>query len=99
MGNAKSRAWVALILLALMFAIGAAAVSEAMHEHVHTDADHADHSCLIAQLAQGQLTASASDSIEASPKPLLLGILPAMDAPAVIGSDFRLLPGRAPPLL
>jgi hypothetical protein len=89
------RAW-ALICLLLFVGLQFASVSDQLHDALHADTHHADHTCVVKLLSQGQVDA---------PDPVVL-ILPAtlslplslvLEPLAFSSVEYLLQFGRAPP--
>jgi hypothetical protein len=86
-----------LLCLAQILVVTTLAAAPGLHRHVHHDADHANHHCVVTILAAGQVDA-ASDTPSIS-RPYFVAIAPMLTPTAVfISVDYQLLPGRAPPL-
>ena len=85
------------LFLAVFLWLQALSASPDLHASFHADAPHADHHCAVTLLSHGQIDA-AGDQVPV--------ILPALVTVEIFQSqpllpcsvDYRLLPGRAPPL-
>jgi uncharacterized BrkB/YihY/UPF0761 family membrane protein len=81
----------ATTLAVLVFGLGLLAVAPTAHEHLHSDAEHAEHTCAIVLFAQGITTAAVF---------LLLVALLLRQAEALLAAPIALraaTPRRLPP--
>jgi hypothetical protein len=86
------------LLVFLLLASGALAVSHALHQSLHNDAAGSHHLCLICLFAKGQVS-SADVALAAA----LLVLCPLLSFRAgnplpLPAFDYRLSPSRAPPV-
>lgn len=95
---AKARACLALVLLALLAGVQAMVISERLHEHVHADAQHADHQCAVTLFSSGTVDTAASAVTVPAPEAALVVFL-SLPQPVLVAAEHRLPPGRAPPVL
>jgi hypothetical protein len=73
------------------------AIAPSLHALVHPDADTSTHDCAVTLLLHGQVhTPSADIELTQPPTPFLLQA--PITVVAFVSADFRLLPGRDPPV-
>ena len=93
------RAIVAVWLVAWMLFSSLLAASPALHEHFHENAAQSSHQCAVTLLEQQQLLSGESHVfVVVADFPEALSI-PAVTFSFSSQADFKLLPGRAPPVL
>jgi hypothetical protein len=86
------------LLAVTILAMGVMAIAPNLHEELHHDADHPEHSCAIDTFAQGVTPVTPSES-GVSPfivADQLTATFASIDLPSVA---FRQPPGRAPPFV
>jgi hypothetical protein len=88
-----------LLLIAAVLLSALMAVSPALHQLFHNDANQASHECVVTMMQKQQVCGDA-------PAPLLLGFTPlftfaTVSSPATTWSqfDYASAPGRAPPVV
>jgi hypothetical protein len=81
----------------LVLALGALAVIPSLHQRLHSDSDHRDHSCVVTEFAAGQLSWEETVLVIA----LVVGILfcgkSPGETPLISYLGFNLASPRAPP--
>lgn len=85
------------LLVFLLLASGALAVSHALHQSLHNDAAGSHHLCLVCSFAKGHVSAA-----DVAPVAALLVLCPLFSFRAgnplpLPAFDYRLSPSRAPP--
>jgi len=93
------RRFTAALSIALLLLLNVAAVSPALHEHLHEhDADHmsASHACAVVLFGNG-LVLDAASVHTAPPAPAFIHFAPRATTIVVAAPPHRLPPGRAPP--
>ncbi|HWF19966.1 MAG TPA: hypothetical protein VG754_11900 [Verrucomicrobiae bacterium] len=88
---------VSLLFLALFLFLQTLAAVPGLHRHFHHDADQADHQCVVTLLLQGNLEA-ASSFVSVMLPAAQVSVIPLRPAFIRVAIDYRLLPGRAPPV-
>jgi len=89
----------ALVLCALVLFCGTLAGSPSLHEHVHHDAEHAEHECVISLFANGSIHFEPAAPVHAAP--IVSAALPEPPALTVLLPALTLLfpQERGPPVL
>jgi hypothetical protein len=83
-------------LLLLFLFLQAQVVFETLHRAFHHDCGHAEHSCVVTQLAQGQVDSAPEAPLLAGCAEVVSFVLPVEESFAGFPLS-NLLPGRAPP--
>lgn len=78
--------------------LGVFAASSHLHDFVHADADHAEHSCAITLFSQGLENSLGHAGPVVTPALFPAGEVVAATAALVTTTPDRLPPGRGPPL-
>jgi hypothetical protein len=78
--------------------LGIFSASSNLHDSVHADADHADHSCAITLFSQGLEDSLGQADPVVTPALFPAGVIVAVTAAPVTDTPDRLPPGRGPPL-
>ena len=87
------------VLCALLVGLlGLFAASSHLHDSVHADADHAEHSCAITLFSQGLEDSLGHADPVVTPALFTAGEVAAAAAALVTATPDRLPPGRGPPL-
>jgi hypothetical protein len=89
---------VASVTVALWLLTGFLAVSEDLHQCLHDDADAAQHECLITKYSEGQFLNGPAPAPLAKVADVLTVPVTHVHDVIFASIDFRLPPGRAPPL-
>jgi hypothetical protein len=89
---------VSLLCVAQVFLLTVLAASPVLHQHVHHDADKADHHCAVTMLAAGKIHVASNETEIVR---TFSGVTVSLWTPVsvIIAVDYQLLPGRAPPFL
>lgn len=91
------RLW-SLVCLVLFVGLQFAVVSVQLHEAIHADSQHPDHTCVIKLLSEGQV--EASDPVVSVPQATLALVVEPVHEPVILSPvEFLLPPGRAPPVV
>ena len=85
------------VMLGLLLAISALAVSAQLHHLLHQDSQNANHHCLAAQLNKAPLAAGFAGVSIAAPTSVFLASVGFAEFRYFPSSDYRVSPSRAPP--
>ncbi|MHB8522115.1 MAG: hypothetical protein ACYDH9_15325 [Limisphaerales bacterium] len=95
--NKPARQGLAGLLIGLFIFVQVLAVSSPLHGFFHRDAAAATHACVVTLLAHGHVLLPFC-AIQVPPPAFSITPFAATPVPTVVSSDYRLLPGRAPPV-
>jgi len=95
-----SSAWrgIAAVCALMVGLLGIFSSSSQLHGSVHSDADHADHTCVITLFSQGIEDSDGCADLLVSLALFPAGEIAAVTAAPVTDLPDRLPPGRGPPL-
>jgi hypothetical protein len=92
------RSLVASVTAALWLLTGFAAVSAEFHHCLHEDAGNGQHECLVTKYSDGQFLHGPPAAILNVPPAVAIADSRVAIVPVFLSVDFRLPPGRAPPI-
>lgn len=96
--TATASRWVAVLCALAVWVVGLLAANPHLHEEVHADADHPEHSCAVTLFSHGIDRDTGSACIAWAPLGSASSDLPGQPASPVDEKSHRLPPGRGPPV-
>jgi hypothetical protein len=87
------------LMLVLWLGTTALAASPQLHYLLHKDSKSATHECLVTLLSKGQLLAGGAATFVLALIPIFFGLLLIAESSHFSIIEYRLSPGRAPPVL
>ena len=96
--NQPGKSAAALLLCGLVLFVSLLAVSPALHQLVHADADSPDHHCVVTLFAHGQLTPAPETQILAVILALIAVLVSLPQSFLLPSADYRFSTSRAPPV-